>query len=83
VYLAYVDESGNLGLPGSRTYSLGCLFLEAARWPDAFDRMIGLRRSLRDEHGLPVRAELKANYLIRGKGPLWSLNLSEAKRHDI
>jgi hypothetical protein len=45
--------------------------------------MIGLRRSLRDEHGLPVRAELKANYLIRGKGPLWRLNLSEAQRHDI
>lgn len=83
MYLAYVDESGNIGLPGSMTYTLGCLFLDANRWPDAFDSMIDLRRALRDAYGLPVRAELKANYLLRGKGPLWSLNLTELQRHEI
>jgi Protein of unknown function (DUF3800) len=83
MYLAFVDESGNVGLPGSRTYTLGCLFLDADAWPDAFDRMIALRRELRNRYGLPVRAELKANYLLRGKGPLWPLNLSEQERHEI
>lgn len=83
MYLAYVDESGNIGLPGSRTYTLGCLFLEAADWPDAFDDLIALRRTLRDSYGLPVRAEVKANYLLRGKGPLWGLHLTEAQRFAI
>jgi len=83
MYLAYVDESGNLGFPGSRTYTLGCLFLEVDQWPDSFDAMINFRRGLRDAYGLPVRAEVKANYLLRGKGPLWRLNLTEAQRHGI
>jgi hypothetical protein len=83
VYLAYVDESGNAGLPGSRTYTLGCLFLDVDEWPDAFDDMIAFRRSLRDMYGLPVRAELKANYLLRGKGPLWRLDLTETQRYEI
>jgi hypothetical protein len=83
VYLAYVDESGNTGLPGSRTYTLGCAFLDVDRWPDSFDAMIQFRRSLRDAYRLPVRAELKANYLLRGKGALWGLHLTEAQRHAI
>lgn len=53
MYLAYVDDSGNTGLPGSRTYTLGCLFLDVDQWPDAFDAMIDFRRTLRDSHGLP------------------------------
>lgn len=83
MYLAYVDDSGNTGLPGSRTYTLGCLFLDVDQWPDAFDAMIDFRRTLRDSHGLPVRTEIKANYLLRGKGPLWRLSLSETQRFEI
>ncbi len=83
MYLAYVDESGNTGLPGSRTYTLGCLFFDGRTWPDVFDSMIGIRRALRNDFGVPVRAELKANYLLRGKGPIWRLRLSEAERHEI
>jgi hypothetical protein len=83
MYLAYVDESGNAGSPGSRTYTLGCVFLEAAHWPEKFDAMIEFRRDLYRQFGVPVRAELKANYLLRGKGPLWRLQLSEPDRHEI
>jgi hypothetical protein len=83
VYLAYVDDSGNTGLPGSRTYTLGCTFLEATHWPDAFDQMIDFRRTLYRTYGLPVRSEIKANDLIRGKGPFWRLRLTEAQRFDI
>jgi hypothetical protein len=83
VYLAYVDESGNTGLPGSMTYTLGCLFFDADEWPDNFDAMIDFRRGLRAAYGVPVRAELKANYLLRAKGSLWGLGLSEADRHQI
>ena len=83
MYLAYVDESGNVGLPGSRTYTLGCVFFEADRWPDVFDEMIEFRRSLYRRFGLPVRAEVKANFLLRGKGTLWRLRLAEAERYEI
>jgi hypothetical protein len=83
VYLAYVDESGNKGLPGSRTYTLACIFFDVARWPDVFDAMIEVRREFKRQYGVPVRAELKANYLLRGKGPLWDLNLPESDRHEI
>jgi hypothetical protein len=62
VYLAYVDDSGNIGLPGSRTYTLACVFFDVDRWPDVFDAMIELRRSLARDYGVPVRTELKANY---------------------
>jgi hypothetical protein len=83
VYLAYVDDSGNIGLPGSQTYTLACVFFDVGRWPEVFDSMIDFRRSLAHDYGVPVRTELKANYLLRGKGPLWKFNLNEAARHAI
>src|SRR5207237_2634686 len=83
MYVVYVDESGNTGLPGSRTYTLACVFLEVERWPDVFDQMIEFRRSLARDFRVPVRAELKANYLLRGKGSLWGLRLNEEQRREI
>ena len=83
MYLAYVDESGNIGTPGSITYTLACVLLTAERWPDVFDRLIERRRELKQRYRIPVRAELKANYLIRGKGPLWGLQIADADRQAI
>jgi len=83
VYFAYVDESGDTGMAGSRTYSLACMLVRATTWPNRFDRIIEYRRELRDQFGLPVRAELKANYLIRNGGPLRPLRLSENARYGI
>jgi hypothetical protein len=82
MYLAYIDESGNTG-KGSRTYALGCVLVEAARWPDTFDRVIGFRQDLRRLFGVPVRAEVKANYLLRNGGPFRRLALSERARRTI
>lgn len=83
MYFAYVDESGNSGWNGSRTFTLGCLLVEAERWPDIFDDVLDFRRSLRDKFRLPVRAEIKANFLIRNGGPLRPLALSESARFSI
>lgn len=63
--IAYVDESGDPGVAGSRTYVLACVLVDAADWPDAFDKLIRFRRWIRERFGLPVRAEVKANFLIR------------------
>jgi hypothetical protein len=84
VLLAYVDESGDIGPKGSKTYTLGCVMLKHEVWLDRFDTLIRYRRHLRDRHGLPVRAELKANYLLQNNGPyLKEHPLSEEARFSI
>jgi hypothetical protein len=84
--IAYVDESGNAGLltkGGTKTFTLGCVIVPADRWPEIFNRLIGYRRMLKDKFGIPVRAEIKANYLLRNGGPFRKLNLSEKARFAI
>jgi hypothetical protein len=83
MYFAYVDESGDSGDFGSQTYSLACVLVEADTWPDRFDRLIDFRRHLRTLYGLPVRAEMKANHLLRNGGAFRPLGLSEVARFGI
>jgi hypothetical protein len=86
VLFAYIDESGNTGPVsnrGSLTYTLGCVLLNDSNWPSAFDGFINFRRQLKDKFGVPVRTELKANWLIRNSGPLRDLRLSDRERHVI
>ena len=68
MHLAYIDESGDVGSAGSRTYTLGCVLVEAAAWPQTFDDILDFRRALRKRFKLPVTAELRANYLLRSVG---------------
>lgn len=79
--LAYVDESGDKGARGSDTYSLGCLMLPDTEWPHAFDAMLGFRRFLKNRFNILVRAEIKANYLMRGKHSF--AGLGDRQRRDI
>ncbi len=83
MYFAYVDESGDSGAAGSMTYTLGCVLVDGETWPNRFDRLIEFRRQLRDLFGLPVRAEVKANYLLHNGGPFRALSLSEGVRFAI
>jgi hypothetical protein len=83
---SYVDESGNTGdvnSGGSLTYTLGCVLIEADLWPIAFDEMLEFRRRLRGSFGLPMRAEVKANYLLRNSGDLRPVNLGPGARRVI
>lgn len=83
MYLAYVDDSGNIGFPGSKTYTLGCVLVPADAWPALFDEVIEFRRFLFRSFGVPVRAEIKASYLLSNKGAFRRLRLSEAARFAI
>ena len=83
MYLAYVDESGDDGPDGSNTYVLGCVMVDASRWTATFDQMINFRRWVRDQFGVPVRAEIKANYLLHNGGPLRRRPLSEWARFRL
>lgn len=82
-YFAYVDESGDAGAAGSRTYVLACILIRADRWPATFDSLIAYRRWLRNAFGVPVRAEIKANHLLRNGGAFRTIELSESARFAI
>jgi hypothetical protein len=81
--IAYVDESGDSGYEGSQTYTLGCILIEDIRWPDALDIFDGFRRGLSKKFGIRVRDEIKADYLVRGSGPLKRLKLGDHQRRAI
>jgi hypothetical protein len=83
VYVAYVDESGDDGIRGSRSYALGCVLVESSHWASTFDQLIAFRRFVRSRYRVPVRAELKANYLLRNGGPLRDNPLSERARFSL
>lgn len=87
VVMAYIDETGDTGDPAlkgsSSCYALGCVLVDLDQWPSAFERLVEFRRSLRADYGIPMRQELKANYLIRNNGGLRPLGLSDTDRHTI
>jgi hypothetical protein len=84
--LAYVDESGNTGDPdhgGSLTYALGCVLVDADLWPTAFDELLAFRRNIKGTFGVHMRAEIKANFLLRNSGDLRRYGLGHGARHII
>ncbi len=84
--LAYSDESGDSGdinHGGSLTYTVGCVLVNSDTWPSAFNALLNFRRQLRTDYGISVRAELKANYLISGSGPLRKIRLTPGQRQAI
>jgi Protein of unknown function (DUF3800) len=85
VLLAYVDESGNTGplttRGASQTYTLGSVLIHADRWPAAFEELLSFRRRLKEKFGLPLRSEIKANYLRHNSGDLRSLALGPGARY--
>jgi hypothetical protein len=81
--MAYVDESGDDGTGGSRTYALGCTMVDASAWPDTFDGLLKFRRWVRATCGVNLRDEIKANYLLRNGGAFRKLALSPRARREI
>lgn len=85
MYLAYFDESGDTGkFPGgTQLFVLACILMPADKWVPAFEEVIRWRRGLKNRFGLPVRAEIKANYLVGARGSIASLGLRPDQRGDI
>ncbi len=86
MFIAYIDESGNTGEianGGTLSYTLGCITLNANDWPEANEAFLDFRRRLKQKYGIPIDAELKANYLLRGSGALRDLGLAPKERYVI
>ncbi|MFB2586518.1 DUF3800 domain-containing protein [Herbiconiux liukaitaii] len=85
--IAYIDETGDTGSLSKRgasaCYGLGCVVIDADKWPDAIDRMLLLRRDLRGRHGVLIRKELKSTQIISGSGALTGLALPPYVRRGI
>lgn len=84
--LSYVDESGDTGFgkqQSSTTYTLGCVVINSAHWGGVLDEFVEFRRRLKTKFKIPMRSELKANYVLRGSGTLKHLNLSPGERSLI
>ena len=85
MYLCYVDESGDKGYERSLTsaYALGVLLVPDRTWLRTLDAILGWRRALKREFGIPIRAELKAGHFIHNTGPFERLNVSDEARMKI
>jgi hypothetical protein len=59
------------------------VIVDGSRWPEIFDNMIEYRRYLKKEFQIPVRAEIKANYLLYNGGVFFKLKLSERARFRV
>ncbi len=67
MYIAYVDESGDIGRKeGSSVYfALSALIVHETRWQTVQDSIVQLRRSLREKYGLKLREEIHAQELAQ------------------
>lgn len=86
LHITYIDESGDTGsrpAGGSQTYTLSSVAVPADTWADVFDELVKFRRHLRDRFRLPMRAEVKASWLMRGSGDLRPLGLNDSERRAI
>lgn len=84
--IAYVDESGDTGPDlekSTSTYTLGCVLVNATDWNRSFNDLISLRRRIKLRYGIPVRAEIKSNFLIRSSGDLKNLGLNPNDRQMV
>lgn len=85
MYLAYLDDSGDPGVLNSPTRFIvvSCVLVHESQWLDTLDLLIGLRRELRDRHGIPMRAEIKAKHLVYGRGAIKALGWPPTRRMEL
>ncbi len=62
----YVDESGDTGLTNSPTdyFALSGLVVHERCWRSLMDALLAFKRTMRDVHHLPLRAEIHASEFI-------------------
>jgi len=85
VYIAYVDESGDIGrdITLTRYFTLSGIIVADSNWRVLLDRIKVFRQGLRKDFGLTLKADLRASDLWKNSGDFRKLNLSYADRRRI
>lgn len=78
-----MDESGDPGVQNSPTlaYVVSAVLVTDRAWSSTLDDLVNFRRWVRTNFGLRMRAEVKANELVKGSGP-WK-GIGDLRRKDL
>lgn len=85
MYIAYIDETGDVGLINSPThyYCLTTLILHEDTWQNNFNTIKALRNELRKAHSIKLDEELHATEIVAGQGISFKHKLDINQRIDI
>jgi hypothetical protein len=84
MHIAYYDESGDDGNPGSSPlFALTVLYLHYWKWKDNYQAIYDFRKQLRIDFRIPLKQELHAKAFILNKSPYDNLNLSNSSRKVV
>jgi hypothetical protein len=86
MYLLYIDESGDCGLPeqGSPTryFILSGLVVHELRWDTVLEQLIAFRRRLKDDFGVNMVEEVHAAAMISHSGGRLGRTLSSLRKYQ-
>ncbi len=84
MFLAYFDESGDDGLPGSsQLFVPSAVYLHHRHWKEAFQATHEFRRELAAKGFLPFSVEFHTRELLLDKDPFHALQLPPQRRFEV
>jgi hypothetical protein len=84
MYIAYFDESGDDGLPGSSPlFVLSCVYMHHQYWKENFQRIHDFRRQLAKERSFPFHLEMHTKGFLLDKCPYRELGREPSFRKEI
>lgn len=79
MWFAYIDESKDHG----KFYIYSAVVIDGEKWALAFEKLKGLRKLLKDEHGIYISLELHAWKFAAGKGRVANHPIFKPERAEI
>lgn len=84
MYIAYFDESGDDGLPGSSdVFALSSVYMKDLDWQANYQMLVKFRKDLQKEFGLPIKTEIHTKQLVLNKRPYTDYGWGDSVRLDI
>jgi hypothetical protein len=82
--IAYYDEAGDDGVPGSSpVFVLGGMYMHYLHWQGNYERVQAFRKHLRSRYGFPVKVEIHSKELLLNKNPYRPFGISDDDRVSI
>lgn len=82
--IAYFDEAGDDGLPGSSpVFTLSALYMHHLLWRQNYERVKAFRQALKVRYGLPATVEIHSKELLLNKNPYRHFGIEDAHRVAI